>query len=106
MERGGASVGDRYAMTIARIAVLLAGTALVTACAADSKAPNALTSAAPAAAVTPARVDNFQLVDQNLVAHELFRYADAPAVVLVAQQLGDKAAGPQADKLAADYAAK
>jgi thiol-disulfide isomerase/thioredoxin len=34
------------------------------------------------------RVDNFQLVDQNLLAHELYRLADAPAVVLVTQGNG------------------
>lgn len=53
-----------------------------------------------------ARVDNFMLVDQNLVAHELYRLADAPAVVLIAHQTG---AGPDAaalNRLAADYGAK
>jgi hypothetical protein len=92
-------------MTKVRIAMLLAGTALLGGWAADSKAPNAQAAGQPAAAST-ARVDNFLLADQNLVAHELYRYADAPAVVLVSQTVADKATGPAADKLAADYAAK
>ena len=88
-----------------RIAMLLAGTALLGGWAADTKAPSALASGQPAAA-TAAQVGNFMLVDQNLVAHELYRFADAPAVVLVIQQAGDAALAPQVDKLAADYAAK
>ena len=92
-------------MTKARIAMLLAGTALLGGWAADTKAPSALAAGQPAAAMT-ARVDNFLLADQNLVAHELYRYGDAPAVVLVAQTAGDAATGPAADKLSADYAGK
>jgi len=43
-----------------------------------------LTLAAGAAAATPATVDNFMLVDaQNLEAHDLYRLADAKAIVLV-----------------------
>jgi hypothetical protein len=93
-------------MTVTRLAMLFASAAALTACAADTKAPNALASASPTSATTPARVDNFLLADQNLIAHELFRYGDAPAVVLVAQQMGDASLGAQVDKLAADYAAK
>ncbi len=94
-------------MTKARIAMLLAGTALLGGWAADSaKAPSAQAAAAPAAATTAARVDNFMLVDQNLVAHELFRLGDAPAIVIVSQSMADPHVGGQIDKLAADYAAK
>jgi hypothetical protein len=92
-------------MTKARIAMLLAGTALLGGWAADTQAPSAQ-AAGQAAAATTARVDNFLLADQNLVAHELYRYGDAPAVVLVSQTAADKATGAQADKLATDYAAK
>src|SRR5690348_4521465 len=92
-------------MTKTRIAMLLASTALLGGWAADSATPNAAAAGQPAAA-TAARVDNFLLVDQNLVAHELYRVADAPAVVLVSQTLADKQAGPAVDKLAADYAGK
>ena len=35
------------------------------------------------------RVANFLLADQNLEAHELYRLADAPVVVLVTQANGD-----------------
>jgi hypothetical protein len=93
-------------MTKARIAMLLAGTALLGGWAADSsKAPSAQAAGQPAAATTQ-RVDNFLLVDQNLVAHELTRFGDAPAVVLVSQTLSDPGAGAAADKLASAYGAK
>src|SRR5689334_15744481 len=92
-------------MTKARIAMLLASTALLGGWAADTKAPNAQAAGQPAAA-TSARVDNFLLVDQNLVAHELYRVGDAAAVVLVSQTAADKATGAAADRLAADYASK
>src|SRR5690348_6939490 len=92
-------------MTKARIAMLLAGTALLGGWA-DSKAPSAPAAGQPAAATTAARVDNFLLVDQNLVAHELHRFGDAPAVVLVSQTLGDAATAAHSDQLAADYGAK
>ena len=54
-----------------------------------------LTGAGPstAAAVeaepaTPAKVDNFRLTDQKLESHELYRLADAPAVVILTVQNG------------------
>ncbi|MDB5423546.1 MAG: hypothetical protein JWQ29_962 [Phenylobacterium sp.] len=44
----------------------------------------AASSTETAAAAAPATVDNFMLVDaQNLQAHELYRLADAPAIVIV-----------------------
>ena len=54
---------------------------------------------AAATAAMPTRVDNFMLVDQNLEAHELYRLADAPAVVLVTQQNGDAVMQHQAAQL-------
>ncbi|HEY2752452.1 hypothetical protein [Phenylobacterium sp.] len=60
-------------------------------------------------AMSPARVDNFLLADQMLQGHELYRLADAPAVVIITQQNGDpivRALAPQLKKLAVDYGAK
>jgi len=88
--------------------VVLGGAAVLAAGLLASAAPGAL-SAASAAAPAPAQVGNFLLVDQNLVAHELYRLADAPAVVLVAHQTGGADAAAEAarlNKLAAAYGAK
>ncbi|THD58025.1 MAG: hypothetical protein E8A49_20325, partial [Phenylobacterium sp.] len=76
-------------MKTTSMAMLLGSVAMIAGCAANDRAPNALTSAAPTAATASARVDNFLLVDQNLEAHELYRLGDAPAIVLVTQQNGD-----------------
>ena len=49
------------------------------------------------------------LADQNLVAHELYRMAQAPAVLIVTQANGDavvRGLAPQLNQLAADYGAK
>src|ERR1700754_3934651 len=82
-------------MSTARFGVLalLASTALLSSCATDTTAPSAMAqgSAVNASATTPASVDNFMLVDANLEAHELYRMAAAPAVVLVTQANGDAA---------------
>jgi hypothetical protein len=91
------------------MAVLLGSAALIASCAANDRAANALASSAPVAATTNAHVDNFMLADQNLVAHELYRLGDAPAVVIVTQANGDsvvRGLAPQLNKLAADYGAK
>src|SRR6185437_16787866 len=98
-------------MNSTRIAMLLGGAAVLAGCAANQGSSNALASAAPAAATAtaPMRVTNFLLVDQNLEAHELYRLADAPAVVLVTQANGDgviRGLAPQLNKLAADYGAR
>ncbi|HEY8003022.1 MAG TPA: hypothetical protein VIE16_02275 [Phenylobacterium sp.] len=93
-------------MKTTRVALLLGGVAMIAAIGAYASAPHAWASA-PATAT--ARVGNFLLVDQNLVAHELYRLGDAPAVVLVTQQNGDPAIrglAPTLNKLAADYGAK
>jgi hypothetical protein len=94
-------------MKTARIAMLSVGAALMAGLI-GSAAPGALASAS-ATATRAARVDNFLLVDQNLVAHELFRLADAPAVVIVTHQTGDAAAAGAAARLnalAAGYGGK
>jgi hypothetical protein len=98
-------------MNSTRIAMLLGGAAVLAGCAANQGSSNALASASPAAATAtaPMRVANFLLVDQNLEAHELYRLADAPAVVLVTQANGDgviRGLAPQLNKLAADYGAR
>src|SRR5689334_19547768 len=84
-------------MKTTRIAMLLGGVSLIAAAAvAAGTAPRV--SAAPAQGAQAARVGNFLLVDQNLVAHELYRLADAPAIAIISQQNGDAAirdAAPQ-----------
>src|SRR5579859_5744631 len=83
-----------FSMTGARLGLLalLASTAGIYGCTSDTTATQALThgsQAAATAAMSPARVDNFLLVDANLEAHELYRLADAKAVVIVTQSNGD-----------------
>ena len=57
----------------------------------------------------PTKVDNFQLADSNLQAHELRRLGDASAIVLVTQVDGcpvSRNIGPALKALQAQYAAK
>jgi hypothetical protein len=70
---------------------LLASTAALVGCTSDATAPNALMHGAgvAATAMTPTKVDNFMLVDADMEAHELYRLADAKAVVIVTQANGD-----------------
>jgi peroxiredoxin len=68
-------------------------------------------SAAPvaASAATPAKVDNFQLTDQTLMAYELYYYKYTPAVVLMSRvnnSAYSKAASAELAKLEAAYRAK
>ena len=96
-------------MKTTRIAMLLGGVAMLSACAANDRAPSAMASAGNVAATAPMRVSNFLLVDQNLEAHELYRLADAPAVVIVTQANGDAVTqklAPELNRLAADYGKK
>ena len=97
-------------MKITAIAGLLGSVAIIAGCATSPGAPNVLVAGAvPASAAVPARVDNFLLVDQNLVAHELYRLGDAPAVVIVTQQNGDgviRGEASRVNQLARDYGAK
>jgi len=92
---------------------LFASTAILAACTSDGAAPSAMGAASPASATAPmgqaAGVDNFMLVDQNLEAHELYRLADAKAVVLVTQTNGDavmRGLAPALKTLKASYAGK
>jgi len=67
--------------------------ALLSGCAADGSAPNAMSAAQPTAAVEtaaatamPTRIDNFMLPDADYMGHELYREAgDAKVVVLITQ---------------------
>ena len=97
----------RPKMNIRRIALMGAGAVLLAGLA-GSAAPLAMASAS-APQVMGAPVGNFLLADQNLVAHELYRLADAPAVVLIAHQMGDTAAAATAtalNGLSSSYGAK
>jgi len=61
---------------------------------------------AVAAASTPDRVDNFQLTDQSLMAHELYYFKYAPAIVIMSQANGAKVsrdAAAELEKIAASY---
>ena len=57
-------------------------------CASDTVSINVAT-AGDVAATASGTVENFMLVDQTLEAHELYRLADARAIVLVTQANGD-----------------
>lgn len=89
-------------MKTVRMAALMASAAVIAGFAATASTP----IARAAATAANARVDNFMLVDQNLVAHELYRMSDASAVVLIAHQGGDAASAAEMNRLAADYGAK
>ena len=102
-------------MTSAKFGVfgLFSVAAILAGCTSDGTAPNAMSAAAVASATTamaaPASVDNFMLVDQNLEAHELYRLADASAVVVVTQANGDavvRAVAPALKALKATYGAR
>ena len=90
---------------------LFAGAAALYGCISDTPARGALASgsAATATANAPMTVDNFMLVDQALEAHELYRLADAKAVVIVTQANGDgvmRGLAPDLKALKAAYADK
>ena len=89
------------------VLALLASTAAIMGFSNDAGAPNAQAHSAAATAATS--VDNFMLVDQNMEAHELYRLADAKAVVIVTQANGDAAMrglSPALKNLKATYAAR
>ena len=101
-------------MKIARIGVLLAGSALLFGCTTDGQAVSALDTATVvnaevANAALPATVDNFMLADATLMGHELYRLSDAKAVVLVSYGVGcpiSRAMTPEIKKLRDAYKAK
>jgi mono/diheme cytochrome c family protein len=77
-------------MNASKITVLglLATTALLGSCASNTVALN-VAAAGDVAATTPATVDNFMLVSQDLEAYELHRLNQGKAVVIVTQANGD-----------------
>jgi mono/diheme cytochrome c family protein len=90
---------------------LLASAALIVGCTGDATSQSAMTHGSGVAATAPmmTSVDNFMLVDANMEAHELYRVADAKAVVLVTQANGDavmRAQAPALKALKAAYAGK
>ncbi|MFL5298561.1 MAG: hypothetical protein ACJ798_19455 [Phenylobacterium sp.] len=90
------------------VLALLASAAALYGFTGDTSAPSAKAHGTDAGATT-ARVDNFMLVDADMEAHELYRLADAKAVVLVTQANGDAAVqklSPQLKALKAAYVAK
>jgi hypothetical protein len=95
------------------VLALLASAAALYGFTSDTGASNGASSATAhatgAAATAPAKVDNFMLVDADMEAHELYRLADAKAVVIVTQSNGDAVVRGQASALKAlkaAYAAK
>ncbi|MGA0606220.1 redoxin family protein [Phenylobacterium sp. VNQ135] len=102
-------------MTKARVSVLglLASAGMLYGCATDDQAASALTNAANVAAVetasaaTPATIDNFMLPDETLMGHELYRLADAKAIVIITQANGcpiSRSLAPAVRELKAKYA--
>ncbi len=104
-------------MSSARLVVLgtVASAALLFGCSTNgamSAMDNAQGAAATekmASSAAPQTVDNFMLVDQNLQAHELYRMADAPAIVIVSTSNGcpiARSMTPALKALRDKYAAK
>src|SRR5258706_13428194 len=78
-------------MTISkRQTVLLAGAATVASAFLLIQASQPAHADAAQAVAVPARVDDFVLADQDLLARQLYHHADDKAVVLVAYQTNDK----------------
>ncbi|MAP95852.1 MAG: hypothetical protein CMK07_12950 [Ponticaulis sp.] len=65
----------------------------------------ALAAVGPSAMAAPTYVENFRLTDQERFAHDLFYYADAPAVVLMSMTDGSEVADKSAKALEAMQAA-
>ena len=102
-------------MTKAMVSALLAtaAAALLSGCASDSSAPNALSAGTPVAAAEiasapapAATIDNFMLSDTDYMGHELYRMTDARAIVIVTTGNGCPIArnlAPQLKTLKARY---
>jgi peroxiredoxin len=97
---------------IARMAVLaVGGAALIYGLSSDVLMGHAAHSAMAAenASIRPQKIGNFMLVDQNLDAHELYRMADKPAIVLITQMDGcpiTRSQAPAYKALQQEFAAK
>jgi hypothetical protein len=91
------------------VLALLASAAALYGFTGDTAASSASAHGAASAASAAAKVDNFMLVDADMEAHELYRLADAKAIVIVAQSNGDavvRSQAPALKTLKAAYAAK
>jgi hypothetical protein len=91
------------------VLALLASTAAIYGFTSDTTSSNAPNHGTGVAATAPAKVDNFMLVDADMEAHELYRLADAKAIVIVTQSNGDAVMlglAPNLKALKAAYAAK
>jgi thiol-disulfide isomerase/thioredoxin len=75
-------------MKLSVFAAMAAAAALIGVTASGDGLSSPSARAQAGAGPTSGRVDNFQLVDQDLFAHELYRLADAPAVVIITQENG------------------
>jgi hypothetical protein len=92
------------------VLALFASAAALVGCTSDQSS-NAMAHGAGVAAIAPmaTSVDNFMLVDANMEAHELYRLADAKAIVIVSVANGDavmRSEAPALKALKAAYAAK
>ena len=93
---------------------LLASASLVAGCASDESAMSAMASGTLAAetaanVATATKVDNFMLADQDFMGHELYRLADAKAIVLISYGVGcpiSRSLVPHIKALKAAYADK
>src|SRR5205085_2193139 len=77
--------------TMTKAKVMLAGTAAAAALLTGAVGTTILTAQAMAAGEAPSaakRVENFRLASADLQSYELYRMADAPAVVILTQQNG------------------
>jgi hypothetical protein len=91
------------------VLALLASAAALYGFTSDTSASSATAHASGVAATAAAKVDNFMLVDADMEAHELYRLADAKAVVIVTQSNGDavvRGLAPTLKSLKAAYGAK
>jgi peroxiredoxin len=72
----------------------VAGSALLSSCALEGVAPNALMAGSDAAAsetartMTPRTIDNFMLADTDYMGHELYRMSDAKLIVIISHANG------------------
>jgi hypothetical protein len=92
----------KRALMASTVAAALLGAAAIATVAIAAPAPTTVVS-------VPERADNFQLADQTRLAHELYYFKDAPAIVLMTQTNGSKLsrdAANELEKLQAAYKGK
>jgi hypothetical protein len=92
----------KRALMASTVATALLGAAAIATVAIAAPAPTTVVS-------VPERADNFRLADQTRLAHELYYFKDAPAIVLMTQTNGSKLsreAASELEKLQAAYKGK